>query len=68
MANVLTVETPDKQMQTLTLDRDCYHVGRSAGNDLCFSQIAGLSREHRSSNATERSGLCAISGARTVLS
>jgi len=46
MLDVLTIRTPDKKTQTLVLDRDCYRVGRSSANDLCYGSVPGLSREH----------------------
>jgi sigma-B regulation protein RsbU (phosphoserine phosphatase) len=46
MRDLLTIQTPDKKTQTLVLDRDCYRLGRSAANDLSYSNVPGLSREH----------------------
>jgi phosphoserine phosphatase RsbU/P len=53
MQAFLTVRTPDNRTQSVPLDRDRYQIGRSAGNDLSFSDVPGLSREHL---AIERQG------------
>ncbi len=46
MRDLITIQTPDKKTHTLELDRDSYRVGRSPANDLSYSNIPGLSREH----------------------
>jgi phosphoserine phosphatase RsbU/P len=42
----LLIHTPDGKTRTLLLDRDRYTLGRSSANELCYSEDAGLSRQH----------------------
>jgi serine phosphatase RsbU (regulator of sigma subunit) len=42
----LLIHTPDGKTRTLPLDRDRYTLGRSSANELCYSEDAGLSRQH----------------------
>jgi len=42
----LLIHTPDGKTRTLVLDRDRYTLGRSSTNELCYSDDAGLSRQH----------------------
>jgi len=46
MRDLITIQTPDKKTHTIELDRDSYRIGRSPANDLSYSNIPGLSREH----------------------
>jgi sigma-B regulation protein RsbU (phosphoserine phosphatase) len=48
----LTIEV-DGVRSSLSLQADCYRLGRAPSNQLCFPGIGGLSREHL---AIERSG------------
>ena len=45
-ARELLIHTPDGKTRTLPLDLDSYTLGRSSGNELCYSEDAGLSRQH----------------------
>ena len=47
------IHTPDGKTRTLALERDSYDLGRSSSNELCYSEDAGLSRQHL---ILERSG------------
>lgn len=49
----LTVRTPDGKSRAVTLTTNRLTLGRSATNDLCYPEDAGLSRQHL---AFERSG------------
>ena len=49
----LLVHTPDGKVRGLPLDRDRFTVGRSSGNELCYPEDTGLSRQHL---AIERDG------------
>ena len=42
----LSIRIPGKDAQTVVLDQDRYELGRADSNDLCFREIAGLSRKH----------------------
>ena len=42
----LLIHTPDGKTRALPLDRDRYTLGRSSANELCYSEDAGLSRQH----------------------
>jgi len=42
----LLIQTPDGKTRTLLLDRERYTLGRSSTNELCYSEDAGLSRQH----------------------
>jgi sigma-B regulation protein RsbU (phosphoserine phosphatase) len=42
----LLIHTPDGKTRTLLLERDRYGLGRSSANELCYSEDAGLSRQH----------------------
>jgi sigma-B regulation protein RsbU (phosphoserine phosphatase) len=42
----LLIHTPDGKTRTLALDRDRFTLGRSSANELCYSEDAGLSRQH----------------------
>jgi len=42
----LLIHTPDGQTRALQLDSDRYALGRSSANELCYSDDAGLSRQH----------------------
>ncbi len=42
----LLIHTPDGKTRTLPLERDRYTLGRSSANELCYSEDAGLSRQH----------------------
>ena len=42
----LLIHTPDGKTRTLPLERDRYTLGRSSTNELCYSEDAGLSRQH----------------------
>jgi sigma-B regulation protein RsbU (phosphoserine phosphatase) len=42
----LLIHTPDGKTRTLQLDRDRFTLGRSSANELCYSEDAGLSRQH----------------------
>jgi len=45
-AHELLIHTPDGKTRTLPLDRDSFALGRSSSNELCYSDDAGLSRQH----------------------
>jgi sigma-B regulation protein RsbU (phosphoserine phosphatase) len=45
-ARELLIHTPDGKTRTLALERDSYTLGRSSANELCYSEDAGLSRQH----------------------
>src|ERR1700687_404912 len=40
------IHTPDGKPRPLLLERDRYTLGRSSANELCYSEDAGLSRQH----------------------
>ena len=42
----LLIHTPDGKTRTLPLEHERYTLGRSSGNELCYSEDAGLSRQH----------------------
>lgn len=42
----LLIHTPDGKTRTLPLELDRYTLGRSSANELCYSDDAGLSRQH----------------------
>jgi serine phosphatase RsbU (regulator of sigma subunit) len=42
----LLIHTPDGKTRALHLDRSRYTLGRSSVNELCYSEDAGLSRQH----------------------
>src|SRR5271168_4658986 len=42
----LLIHTPDGKTRSLVLERDRYTLGRSSANELCYSEDAGLSRQH----------------------
>ncbi len=42
----LLIHTPDGSTRPLALERDRYTLGRSSGNELCYPEDAGLSRQH----------------------
>jgi serine phosphatase RsbU (regulator of sigma subunit) len=42
----LLIHTPDGKTRALQLERDRYTLGRSSMNELCYSEDAGLSRQH----------------------
>ncbi len=42
----LLIHTPDGKTRPLQLDRERYTLGRSSANELCYSDDAGLSRQH----------------------
>ncbi|HME06464.1 MAG TPA: SpoIIE family protein phosphatase [Bryobacteraceae bacterium] len=42
----LLIHTPDGKTQTLSLSQPRYTVGRSSGNELCYPDDSGLSRQH----------------------
>lgn len=42
----LLIHTPDGKTRVFSLDRDRITLGRAAGNDLCYPEDAGLSRQH----------------------
>ena len=42
----LLIHTPDGKTQTLSLKQPRYTVGRSSGNELCYPDDSGLSRQH----------------------
>ena len=42
----LLIHTPDGKTRTLPLDRERFTLGRSSTNELCYSEDAGLSRQH----------------------
>ena len=42
----LLIHTPDGKTRTLQLERERYSLGRSSTNELCYSDDAGLSRQH----------------------
>src|SRR5712692_3888593 len=42
----LLIHTSDGKMRSLQLERDRYMLGRSSANELCYSEDAGLSRQH----------------------
>jgi serine phosphatase RsbU (regulator of sigma subunit)/pSer/pThr/pTyr-binding forkhead associated (FHA) protein len=42
----LLIHTPDGKTRTLPLNKDTISLGRSNGNDLCYPDDAGLSRQH----------------------
>jgi len=49
----LLVQGPDGKARSLALDRDRFTLGRSSGNELCYPEDTGLSRQHL---ALERNG------------
>jgi len=42
----LLIHTPDGKTRALPLENDRYTLGRSSANELCYSEDAGLSRQH----------------------
>jgi len=42
----LLIHTPDGKTRALPLDNERYTLGRSSTNELCYSDDAGLSRQH----------------------
>src|SRR5205085_790214 len=42
----LLIHTPDGKTRHLPLDRERFTLGRSSTNELCYSEDAGLSRQH----------------------
>jgi serine phosphatase RsbU (regulator of sigma subunit)/pSer/pThr/pTyr-binding forkhead associated (FHA) protein len=42
----ILIHTPDGKTRALLLERDRYTLGRSSANELCYSEDAGLSRQH----------------------
>src|SRR5438270_2409747 len=42
----ILIHTPDGKTRPLPLERDRYTLGRSSTNELCYSEDAGLSRQH----------------------
>src|SRR6266849_5564097 len=42
----LLIHTSDGKTRSLHLERDRYMLGRSSANELCYSEDAGLSRQH----------------------
>src|SRR5258708_36559024 len=42
----ILIHTPDGKTRPLVLERDRYTLGRSSANELCYSEDAGLSRQH----------------------
>src|SRR5579862_5175709 len=42
----LSIRTPSGETQTVILKQDRYELGRADSNDLCFREVAGLSRKH----------------------
>ena len=50
---MLLIHTQDGKTRALQLDSDRYTLGRSSANELCYSDDAGLSRQHL---VIERSG------------
>jgi phosphoserine phosphatase RsbU/P len=42
----LSIRTPSGETQTVILKQDRYELGRADTNDLCFREVAGLSRKH----------------------
>jgi serine phosphatase RsbU (regulator of sigma subunit) len=46
MTRELVVRTPDGRSKTVNLDGDRLSIGRSTNNDLCYTEDAGLSRQH----------------------
>ena len=49
----LLIHTPDGKVRSFPLDRDRFTLGRAGANELCYSDDAGLSRQHL---AFERAG------------
>src|SRR5579883_319791 len=49
----LSIRTPGGETQVIALKQDRYELGRADSNDLCFREVAGLSRKHL---AFERNG------------
>lgn len=49
----LSIRTPGGETQVVVLKQDRYELGRADSNDLCFREVAGLSRKHL---VFERSG------------
>jgi sigma-B regulation protein RsbU (phosphoserine phosphatase) len=42
----LSIRTPTGETQSVVLKQDRYELGRADTNDLCFRDVAGLSRKH----------------------
>jgi phosphoserine phosphatase RsbU/P len=42
----LAIRTPSGETQVVILKQDRYELGRADSNDLCFREVAGLSRKH----------------------
>jgi len=42
----LSIRTPRGDKQLVTLEHDRYELGRADSNNLCFSDVLGLSRQH----------------------
>lgn len=42
----LSIRTPNGEMKVVSLSRERYELGRAETNDLCFRDVAGLSRKH----------------------
>jgi hypothetical protein len=42
----IVVHTPDGKLRIVALERSRYTVGRAPSNDLCYSNVPGLSPEH----------------------
>jgi sigma-B regulation protein RsbU (phosphoserine phosphatase) len=42
----ILIHTPDGKTRPFLLERDRYTLGRSSANELCYSEDAGLSRQH----------------------
>src|SRR5579864_3578676 len=42
----LSIRTPGGETQVVALKQDRYELGRADSNDLCFREVAGLSRKH----------------------
>ena len=44
--SALAIRTPDGRTHLIALERDSYRLGRSRGNELCYPDVMGVSREH----------------------
>src|SRR5258708_21438846 len=42
----ILIHTPDGKTRHLGLERDRYTLGRSSANEVCYSEDAGVSRQH----------------------
>jgi sigma-B regulation protein RsbU (phosphoserine phosphatase) len=46
MVRELAITSPDGKTRTMSLEGDSLSLGRSSGNELCFPEDVGLSRQH----------------------